>query len=374
MRKIYKSKHGGINKFILKVYDPMTFHSRDDMNLSATSISGTISVECEIYEYLGGRLDRSSTWAYGILIFITVLNIITCPFNIGLNTLVMIAVKTKARLKTNHNTTLCCLALTDVLVGILAQPLFSAATILTVQGETSNKYCTLQRFSKIVVRSLCAASFSQLALISVERYLAIKQPFTYTNHVTKARILGLSALTWIRIVFQACLPFLITGDKILLTIIYFHFPFLLATIVVCQVAVYRESRRHAKHIAAQQVSAEVRQKFLKERKALNLTTTVIFILLLCYLPSIIVRIFLETSTITRVKTAHVAFFTTSFVTIINSLINPVIYCVRKRRFRIAFIEILLMKNYTQAEQFQLRVFGRSTNIVAPFEARGTTEQ
>lgn len=363
-----------MNKFFLKVYGPMTYHNRDDMNLCATSTSGTISVECEIYEYLGGRLDRSATWAYGLLIFITVLNIITCPFNIGLNTLVMIAVKAKARLKTNYNTTLCCLALTDVLVGILAQPVFSAVTILTIQGETSKKYCTLQRFSKIVVRSLCGASFSQLALISVERYLAIKHSFTYTSHVTKARILGLSALTWIRIVFQACLPFLITADKILLTISYFHFPFLLATIVFCQVAVYRESRRHAKHIAAQQVSVEIRQKFLKERKALKLTTTVIFILLLCYLPSIIVRIFLETSTITRVKTAHVAFFTTSFVAIINSLINPVIYCVRIRHFRIALIEILLHKNYTQAEQFQMRVLGRSTNIVAPLEARQEEEE
>ena len=345
------------------------------MNLSAPSTNeSTISVECEIYEYLGGRLDRSASWAYLLLVFITVVNIIVCPFIIILNVLVMIAVKTKARLKTHSNITLCCLAFTDVLVGIIAQPVFTSVTILTMQGETSSKHCTLQRLSKIVVKTLCGASFCQLALISVERYLAIKHPFTYTNHVTKARILGLSALTWLSIVVQACIPFLITDDNILLTVSYFRFPFLVAIIVFCQIAVYRESRRHEKQIATHQVAAQAREKFLKERKALKLTTTVLFILVLCYLPSIIVRILLQTSTINGVKTAYIAFFTTSFVAILNSLINPVIYCVRIRHFRIAFIEILLRKNYTQAEQYQMQIFGKSTNIVAPLEATQEREE
>ena len=339
------------------------------MNLSTPSIRETFSAECEIYKSLGGRLDRTATWAYAILIFITVVNIIICPFIIVLNVLVMIAVKTKARLKTNSNITLCCLAFTDVLVGIIAQPVFTAVTILIIHGETSNKHCTLQRLSKIVVRSLCGASFCQLALISVERYLAIKHSFTYITHVTRDRILGLSSLTWICTVVQACIPFLITNDNILLTVKYFRFPFLMAIIIFCQIAVYRESRRHEKQIAELQVSVEAKEKFLKERKALKLTTIVLFVLLLCYLPSIIVQVLLQTSTITSVKTAHIAYFTTSFVAILNSLINPVIYCARIKRFRIAFFEILLRKNYTQAEQFQMRILGRSTNIVVPLEAR-----
>lgn len=363
-----------MKKFYLKTDDPITYHNREDMNFSGSSTSDTISVECEIYEYLGGRLDRTATWAYVLLIFITVVNITTCPFIIILNVLVMIAVKTKARLKTNSNITLCCLAFIDVLVGIIAQPVFAAVTILTMQGETSNKHCTLQRLSRIVVKSLCGASFCQLALISVERYLAIKHSFTYTSHVTKARILGLSAVTWISIMVQACIPFLITDENILLTVSYFRFPFLMAIIVFCHIAVYREIRRHEKQIAAHQISEEAREKFLKEGKALKLTTTVLFILLLCYLPSIIVRILLQTSTINRVKTAHITFFTTSFVAILNSLINPVIYCVRIKHFRIAFVEILLRKNYTQAERFRLRVFERSTNIVVPLEATQEGEE
>ena len=344
------------------------------MNLSALSTRETISAECEIYKSLGGRLDRTATWAYAILIFITVVNIITCPFIIVLNVLVMIAVKTKARLKTNSNITLCCLAFTDVLVGIIAQPVFTAVTIVIMQGETSNKHCTLQRISKIVVRSLCGASLSQLALIGMERYLAIKHSFTYITHVTRDRILGWSSLTWISTVVQECIPFLITNENILLTVKYFRFPFLMAIIIFCQIAVCRESRRHEKRIAELQISVEAREMFLKEKKALKLTTIVLFILLLCYLPSIIVQLLLRTSTITSVKTAYIVYFTTSFVAILNSLINPVIYCVRVKQFRIAFIEILLRKNYTQAEQFQMRIFRSSTNNVVPFEATQEREE
>lgn len=63
------------------------------------------------------------------------------------------------------------------------------------------------------------------------------------------------------------MPLLITDDKILLTVNYLRFPFLMATIVFCQIGVYKETRRHVKQIAAQQVSVEAREKFLKERKA-----------------------------------------------------------------------------------------------------------
>ena len=141
------------------------------MNLNATSTSSTIPHECEINDFLGGRLDHTTTGAHVALVLLTVLNIITCPFTIVLNSLVMIAVKTKERLKTNSNISLGCLAVTDVLMGAIGQPIFAAFMISTLQGDTSNEHCTLQRRSRIVVRSLVGASIRHLVLISVERYI-----------------------------------------------------------------------------------------------------------------------------------------------------------------------------------------------------------
>ncbi|XP_078342193.1 melanocyte-stimulating hormone receptor-like [Oculina patagonica] len=342
------------------------------MNLNATSTSGTIPHECEIYVFLGGKLDDTTTAANVVLVFLTVVNIITCPFTIILNSLVIIAVKTKARLKTNSNTAIGCLAVTDMLMGVIGQPIFAAVMISTLQGETSNEHCTLQRLSKIMIRSLGGASLRHLVLIDVERYIAIKHSFAYTTMVTKARILGSSVLAWITVVFTN-LPLLIAENKIFLTMNNILLVLLIATIGFCQLAVYGETRRHEKQIASQQVSVEARQKFLKEKKALKLTTTVLFILILCFSPLLVVRILLLTSTITAVGSSFIAFFSASLIGVLNSFINPIIYCIRVRRFRIAFIEVLLSKNYAQAEQFERRMF-RRTNIVAPLEGGQEREE
>ncbi|XP_078343055.1 adenosine receptor A1-like [Oculina patagonica] len=347
--------------------------NREDMNLSAASTSGTIPHECEIYDILGGKLDHTTTGANVVLVFLTVVSIITCPFTIVLNSLVIIAVKTKARLKTNSNTALGCLAVTDVLMGVIGQPILIAVLILILQGDTSNKHCTLQHLSKIVIKVLIGASVRHLALISVERFIAIKHSFAYTTMVTKPRILGSSALAWITVVLIIA-PVLLTGNNFFLFNTGIFLFIFMSIIAFCQIAVYFETRRHEKQIAAQQVSVEARQKFLKEKKAFKLTTFVLFILLLCYLPIIVVRILLKlTFTITSLNIAYIASFTATFVTMLNSLINPVIYCIRIRQFRVAFIEILLRKNYTQAEQFERRMFGRS-NIVAPLEVGQEREE
>ena len=128
------------------------------MNLSETSTSETMTRECDISGFLGGKLDHTTTGANAMLVFLTVMNIITCPFTIALNLLVMIAVKTKERLKTNSNIALGCLALTDVLMGVIGQPGFGAYTISTLQGDTSHEHCTLQQLSRIVVMSLATVS------------------------------------------------------------------------------------------------------------------------------------------------------------------------------------------------------------------------
>ncbi len=230
----------------------------------------------------------------------------------------MIAVKTKPRLKTNSNIALGCLAVTDVLMGVIGQPIFAAIMILTQQGDSYNEHCTLQRLSKIVISSLGAASIRHLVLINVERFIAIRHSFAYTTMLTKARILGSSVLAWITVVFTN-LPLLIAENNIFLTINNILLCHLIASIVFCQLAVYGETRRHENQIAAQQVTVEARQKFLKEKKALKLTTIVLFILILCFSSLLVVRILLLTSTITAVDTAFIAFFSACLIVVLIRL-------------------------------------------------------
>jgi len=53
------------------------------------------------------------------------------------------------------------------------------------------------------------------------------------------------------------------------------------------------------------------------------------------------------------------------LTIINSILNPVIYTLWKRQFRIAFIELLLRKSLQEAEQFDEKLFRSRIDAARP---------
>ena len=60
-----------------------------------------------------------------------------------------------------------------------------------------------------------------------------------------------------------------------------------------------------------------------------------------------------TSAITSVNVSNFSLNAITLAIILNSLINPIIYCVRLRQFRVTFVQILLRKRQPQAEQFEM---------------------
>ena len=336
------------------------------MNSTSTSHGQGIPSGCEIYIFLGGRLDHTTTEAYAVLVFLTILSIIACPLTTLLNTLVMIAVKTKPRLRTKSNVALGCLATTDGILGVIGQPLFIAWLISMMQGDASSANCMLQQLSRNSLRVLCLASFIHLTLMNVERYIAIKHSFEYiAGMVTESRIFCSSALAWIATLLLT-VPLTIIDNDIFLTVNNVTISLCMAITIFCQVVLYFETRRHEKQIATQQVSVEARKKFIKEKKALRLTTTVLFILVLTYSPMIVVRVLIVNSVMNSLNMKYIAFFTACSVLPLNSLINPIIYCIRMRQFRVAFLEVLLRKSNAEAKDIEMRVCG-TMNAVAPLE-------
>ena len=322
------------------------------MNSSAPSGSENIT-GCE-----GGILDSNSTEASVVAVFLIVISIITAPVTSLLNGLVIIAVKTKSRLKTNSNIALACLATTDCLMGVFGQSTYIAKNMAMLQAETSYTYCFIRQLHNFVLKVLARASLLHLALSYLDRYIAIKHSYRYTNTVTAVRILFSSAFAWNVAILSTAVSFL-TNNKLENkfpdgTMIAF---FCTAIITFCQIVLYYETRRHEKQIAAHQVSERDREKFVKEKKALKLTTTVLFFLLLTYFPVLVIGILLRNTFFHSLNAAHIALGIASCLILLNSLINPVIYCIRRRQFRVAFIEILFRKSNLQAQEIEMRVKG-----------------
>lgn len=132
----------------------------------------------------------------------------------------------------------------------------------------------------------------------------------------------------------------------------------LATIFFSQVVLYYEISRHRKQIASQQVSLQAREKFLKGKKAFKLTATVFFFLILSYLPLVLVNLLRLTPVRFSVNINYIILHTSLTAVVLNSMINPIIYCVRIRQFRVAFIKDLFRKSSAEAENLEKRVFAR----------------
>lgn len=169
------------------------------MNSSETlqSQSPHSLTECDLFIFLGGRLDRTNTGAYVVLACIAIFSPVTFLIVTVLNALVIVAISTKPPLKTMSNIALGRLATTDGITGVIGQPLFAVWILTTLKGEASSAYCSLQNLSRSSLRVLIGASFFHLVLLNLERYRAIKHSLEYITMVTKFRILISSSIAWI---------------------------------------------------------------------------------------------------------------------------------------------------------------------------------
>ena len=143
---------------------------------------------------------------------------------------------------------------------------------------------------RFLINMLFGVSILHLLLTSGERFLAIKHPFAHTSLVKESNLLIASSLAWllpsvVNVYFflaENMIAFVLVDNSIILTSV--------ACIGYCHFKVYFETRRHKRQIADQQVSQETRKKLLKDHRAFKVTSLTIAMMLLCSLPTTLVRL------------------------------------------------------------------------------------
>ena len=103
------------------------------------------------------------------------------------NGLVILAILTTSSLHSPSIVLLCCLAWTDLLTGLITQPMW---TIKLVARITENYPTSCYHFSKLSVvpaLSLSWASLFTLSMINVDRFLALNLHLRYREFVTIRR-------------------------------------------------------------------------------------------------------------------------------------------------------------------------------------------
>ena len=332
-----------------------------------TTINPT-SVRCGLPLQIPGGLSPELR---AVFMFRIAVNAITCPVVVLLNILVMVAVKTKRQLRTKSNVSLACLATTDLVVGLVVQPLQITRDSFMLKHETGI-ICSWVDTITVAINLRCIiASLNNLVVLSAERFLAIKRSFAYESLVTEVRIMVASCLAWAVAILLPMEDFWPANKRIVTKFVVLFKQFIsLVLVVYFNVSVYREVRRNEKQIIANQVSLEEKRKLLKNKKAFYYTIIVVLTIFLCYFPAnistLVMTSFIGDSIAFDAK--HIMVYFLTLLPVLNSLFNPLIYAVRIRYFRVAFIQLLTRKTIARAEKLERNTFGpKQLGVVATAE-------
>ena len=285
---------------------------------------------------------------FAALISVTIFNLLLFPLTVLLNVLVIIAVKTRPSLTTKYNGLLACLAGTDFTTGLLGHPLVIAEQIyrLTDSSESVIFQCVIPYAARRVSATFLIISLQHLALISIERYIAVKYTFKYDDIITKHRLITAVILAWSQ-VFATIFVALCNIDTLHLILrVLTVFP-TVSILIFCHIAVYYEARKQMQKIKAQQMSLEAKTAFLKEKKALKTTTLVIGLVLLCSMPATLFRTGFRSLDERSPMTFLIIDSFLLTLILCNSLFNPLVYCIRNSEYRRAFKKLLFRSNHVQ---------------------------
>ena len=251
------------------------------------------------------------------------------------NIITMQALRKTSSLPKTLKTLLLSLAVSDLGVGLLVQPLYVA---ILVMEKNSTAYSTVELARSIQARILVFASHFGVFALAVDRFLAIQLHLRYQELVTHKRVVAVVISVW---VFSASISILrkLYDSDIMRAVI----------LVVCVVTtgllyckIYAAVRHHTNQIHALQVQQATQNEDMANaarlKKSSLATFYVYFVYLVCYLPASCF-LFAKTVNDETPLLSHLHYFTRTLV-FLNSSLNPLIYCWRMRHIRQTVMDIL----------------------------------
>ena len=241
------------------------------------------------------------------------------------NSLILIVLHKESSLHPPSKLLYRCLATTDLLVGLVNQPLYAAYWMSVVYEHWS--FC---RYAKdaIVISSyvLCGVSLMTMTAISVDRLLAMLLGLRYKEIVTLRRTYIILAIVWVVCLVTGLFSYLNYLIGLWYRII------IIPSGLVISVASYTKIFRALCHHQAQ-IQDHVQQQpnqpnalnMARYRKAVYNAIWVQLALVVCYVPQFTVKIVIFLST-KRFSNFFLIYGMATVLIFFNSTLNPFLYC------------------------------------------------
>ena len=231
-------------------------------------------------------------------------------------------------------TLLLSLAVSDLGVGLLAQPLYIAEMV----NHTDFLLATFN-FVRII---FTIASFLNVVAISVDRFLAIHLHLRYQALVTHKRVVSLVISIWtLSVIFPLVIRYLYSKKPVQVVVVgIFGFCFIITGIIYSKM--YFTARHHANQIQVLQIqvaqNSHIESAARKRKSAISMFY-VYLVFLVSYLPHYCAKVayLMQSSPSTALRGVYLYSLTLMFL---NSSLNPVIYGWKMKHIRHAMIDVL----------------------------------
>ena len=229
------------------------------------------------------------------------------------------------------------LAISDLAVGMLPQPMFGVTIAVMLRRLSNGEYnfasfCpTVLTVCYFLMFGILLTSFLNIIIITLDRLLAVRLHLRYQDLVTLKRLITVLVAIWI----TSAIPITIfisvpEGDRLAGAVIDF-LGIILTTVV--NIYIYKVVRFHRNQIQCQfQVQNRQGLEIIRQNKSAYNALIVYVVFLACYLPLFTSFILL---TVDNFRSSFLVFDHVSiFFAFLNSSLNPLLHCWRYREIRL----------------------------------------
>ena len=259
------------------------------------------------------------------------------------NALILAALRKASSINSTSNSLLCSLALSDLMVGLVVQPLYVVYCVYGIIGGPR-----VRCYSRIMFAwssdYFIAVSFLTIVAISLDRYLTLCHRYRYRLAMTRGRTIGVIVLLWVLCLSFPVGRFVSSSIPMILSTAVFIVFLVIPSYAVYKI--YRFLRQHEIQISSHSQHPAANNKKIagfnmpQYKRSVTTLLCVYFALLVCFLPSVFVTVAWVTADRSgKLALIKVGNFSLTFI-MFNSSLNPFLYCWRIREVRKLAIDFL----------------------------------
>ena len=250
-----------------------------------------------------------------------------------LNIVAIYAIRKTLSLPKNFKTLLLSLAVSDLGVGLLVQPMHVAYIMDSQQNNATNDTNNVKKLALHIPLTLfiSASSFSVTA-ICADRFLAVYLHLRYQALVTYKRVADVVVSIWVISALISLIKLFIPKNIMYVSFVIIDAGCIITTTSL-SVKLYLTLRRHINQTQVPQVAENNQgESVQRKRKSAMASLYVYLVFTVCYLPNDCVLIIIATNFEPRIDVNHLEFYTLTLL-FVNSTVNPLIYCWKMKRIQ-----------------------------------------